>query len=105
MGPLTSRQHRDRVLAYVDIAREQGAEVLAGGKAPSAASLAAGCYVDPTVVRARDFRDRVAQEEVFGPFVTVLTFKVDDEALQIFNRTDYGPSGGLWNRRLTVALP
>jgi len=103
MGPLTSRQHRDRVLAYVDIAREQGAEVLAGGKAPAAAALAAGCYVEPTVVRARDFRDRVAQEEVFGPFVTVLTFKDDDEALQIANGTDYGLGGGLWTRDLQRA--
>ena len=103
MGPLTSRQHRDRVLAYVDIAREQGAEVLAGGKAPSAAALANGCYVEPTVVRARDYRDRVAQEEVFGPFVTVLTFKDDDEALQIANGTDYGLGGGLWTRDLQRA--
>ncbi|WP_372527405.1 aldehyde dehydrogenase family protein [Piscinibacter sp.] len=103
MGPLTSRQHRDRVLGYVDVARDQGGQVLCGGKPPADPSLAAGCYVEPTVVRTRDFRDRVAQEEVFGPFVTVMTFKDDDEALQIANGTDYGLGGGLWTRDLQRA--
>jgi hypothetical protein len=70
MGPLTSAQHRDRVLGYVDVARAQGGTVLAGGKPPAAKELAAGCYVEPTIVRAKHFRDRIAQEEVFGPFVT-----------------------------------
>ena len=70
MGPLTSRQHRDRVLSFVDVAREQGGRVLAGGKAPEHAALANGCYVEPTIVE-RSRSDRVSQEEVFGPFMTV----------------------------------
>jgi acyl-CoA reductase-like NAD-dependent aldehyde dehydrogenase len=102
MGPLTSLQHRDRVLSYVDIARGQGGEVLAGGKAPEGA-LASGCYVEPTVVRAGSWKDRVAQEEVFGPFVTVITFKSDEEALQIANSTEYGLGGGLWTNSLQRA--
>jgi acyl-CoA reductase-like NAD-dependent aldehyde dehydrogenase len=103
MGPLTSALHRDRVLAYVDVAREQGGEVLAGGKPPGAAELWRGCYVEPTVVRARAYTDRVAQEEVFGPFVTVLTFKDDAEALAIANGTDYGLGSGLWTSNLQRA--
>lgn len=102
MGPLTSLQHRDRVLSYVDVARSQGGEVLAGGKAPEGA-LAAGCYVEPTVVRVGSWKDRVAQEEVFGPFVTVITFKNDEEALQIANGTEYGLGGGLWTNNLQRA--
>lgn len=102
MGPLTSLMHRDRVLSYVDVARDEGAEILAGGKAPSGV-LAAGCYVEPTVVRARTWKDRVAQEEVFGPFVTVITFKNDEEALQIANGTEYGLGGGLWTSNLQRA--
>jgi acyl-CoA reductase-like NAD-dependent aldehyde dehydrogenase len=102
MGPLTSTVHRDRVLSFVAVAKEQGGEVLTGGKAPSAPALAKGCYVEPTVVRAKP-TDRVAQEEVFGPFVTVTSFKNDDEALAIANATEYGLGSGLWTRELARA--
>jgi len=102
MGPLTSLLHRDRVLSYVDIARSQGGEVLSGGKAP-VGDLAKGCYVEPTIVRASSWRDRISQEEVFGPFVTVTTFKDDQEALQMANSTEYGLGGGLWTNNLQRA--
>ncbi|MBP0595446.1 aldehyde dehydrogenase family protein [Paraburkholderia sp. LEh10] len=102
MGPLTSRQHRDRVLSYVDVAREQGGRVLAGGKSPDVAALANGCYVEPTIVAAKP-TDRVSQEEVFGPFMTVTTFKTDEEALAIANGTEYGLGAGLWTRDLQRA--
>jgi betaine-aldehyde dehydrogenase len=102
MGPLTSAQHRDRVLGYVDIARAQGGELLAGGRAPGG-ELSRGCYVEPTIVRAASSRDRIAQEEVFGPFVTVLVFKDDEEALAIANGTEYGLGSGLWTGNLQRA--
>jgi acyl-CoA reductase-like NAD-dependent aldehyde dehydrogenase len=103
MGPLTSAQHRDRVLAYTSVAREQGGDILSGGQAPKDAALAAGCYVEPTIVKAKSWRDRVAQEEVFGPFVTVLTFKDDAQAMEIANGTDYGLGSGLWTNNLQRA--
>jgi aldehyde dehydrogenase (NAD+)/betaine-aldehyde dehydrogenase len=102
MGPLTSPLHRDRVLAHCAIAREEGGEILLGGKAPAGAAFANGCYIEPTVVRARA-TDRVAQEEVFGPFVSVTTFRDDDEAISIANATQYGLGGGLWTRDLSRA--
>lgn len=102
MGPLTSTSHRDRVLSYVQVAKQQGGEVLLGGKAPERAELAQGCYVEPTIVRARP-TDRVSQEEVFGPFVTVTTFRNDEEALAIANGTEYGLGGGLWTTNLQRA--
>jgi aldehyde dehydrogenase (NAD+) len=102
MGPLTSPEHRDRVLSYVKVAEDEGGEVLLGGTAPSDPALAAGCYVLPTVVRAEP-SSRVCREEVFGPFVTVSTFADDDEALELVNGTDYGLGGGLWTRDLARA--
>lgn len=102
MGPLTSAMHRDRVLSYVEVAKAEGGEVLVGGVAPGG-ELADGCYVRPTIVRARSYKDRVAQEEVFGPFVTVLTFKTDAEALEIANGTEYGLGSGLWTSNLQRA--
>lgn len=102
MGPLTSPDHRDRVLNYVKVAQDQGGEILTGGKAPDDPSLANGCYIEPTVVRAVP-SDRVCQEEVFGPFVTVSTFGSDDEAIAQINGTDYGLGGGLWTNDLSRA--
>ena len=102
MGPLTSKIHQQRVLEYCRIAREEGGEILAGGKAPSDPALARGFYMEPTIVRAEP-RHRVCQEEVFGPFVSVMTFKTDDEALAIANGTDYGLGGGLWTENLSRA--
>jgi len=102
MGPLTSAMHRDRVLDYCRIAKEEGADILLGGKASSDPALARGCYVMPTVVRARP-TDRVCQEEVFGPFVSVTTFKDEEEVIAIANDTVYGLGGGLWTSNLQRA--
>lgn len=102
MGPLTSEAHRNKVLSYVEVAKEQGGRVLTGGKAPEDINLQKGYYVLPTVVEAKPM-DRVAQEEVFGPFVTVLRFKTDQEALEIANCTEYGLGSGLWTQNLQRA--
>jgi acyl-CoA reductase-like NAD-dependent aldehyde dehydrogenase len=99
MGPLTSAEHRDRVLGYVKVALDEGGEVITGGKTPDDPALGRGFYVEPTVVRAQP-TDRVCREEVFGPFVTVTTFRGEDEVIAAANGTDYGLGGGLWTRDL-----
>ncbi len=102
MGPLTSALHRDRVTSYLELAGEEGGTVLAGGKAPDDPVLASGYYVEPTIVETLP-DTRAAQEEVFGPFMVVHTFKTDEEALEIANGTAYGLGGGLWTTDLSRA--
>ena len=99
MGPLTSKVHHERVLAYVQVAKDQGGEVLTGGRVPDAPDLRSGYFIEPTIVRAAP-TDRVQQEEVFGPFVAVTTFRTDEEALAIANGTAYGLGSGLWTQNL-----
>jgi aldehyde dehydrogenase (NAD+) len=95
MGPLTSRLHQERVLSYCAVAREQGSTILTGGKAPDRPDCARGFFIEPTIVTAKP-QDRVAQEEVFGPFVSVTRFSDEAEALAIANGTAYGLGSGLW---------
>ena len=102
MGPLTSPMHRDRVLAHMKVALEEGGEILAGGRAPEQPGMLGGCYVEPTVIRA-DPRSRICQEEVFGPVVAVTMFKTDDEAVRMVNGTDYGLGAGLWTADVSRA--
>lgn len=102
MGPLTSKQHQERVLRFCALAREEGGEILTGGRAPDRDDLAAGCFVEPTVVRAWP-TDTVSCEEVFGPVVSVTTFRDDDEALAIANGSRYGLGSGLWTGTLQRA--
>ena len=73
-----------------------------GGQVPDDPALQDGCYVKPTVVKAQP-QDRVCQEEVFGPFVSVSTFSSDEEVMAIANGTQYGLGGGLWTTNLSRA--
>ena len=102
MGPLTSLVHHQRVMNYVGVAQEEGCEILTGGKAPADPALAAGWFIEPTVVRAPPTA-RVSQEEVFGPFMSVTTFAEEEEALAIANGTAYGLGSGLWTQNLSRA--
>lgn len=94
LGPLSSAAHRDRVLAYVNVAKEEGCDVLVGdGQAGDAEG---GYYVDPIVVRAPANDRRVCQEEIFGPFATLLVFDDEEEVVAVANDSAYGLVAYLW---------
>lgn len=95
VGPLISRQHRDRVLGYVAGARDNGGRVVSGGGTPS--HLTRGWYVEPTLVTGVSPTSRIAQEEIFGPVLTVLTYRDLDEAVSIANGTPFGLSGAVFS--------
>jgi aldehyde dehydrogenase len=98
MGPQVSAAQLEKIEGYVKIGLDEGAELLAGGHRPEMpAELAGGYYFEPTVLKGTN-EMRVFQEEIFGPVVSVTTFKDEDEALQIANDTLYGLGAGVWTR-------
>jgi acyl-CoA reductase-like NAD-dependent aldehyde dehydrogenase len=101
LGPLGSAAHRDRVLSYVDIARNEGAELLTGGaRAPMPGDLAGGYFMQPTAVLAPSNRSRVCQDELFGPFAAFLTFDTYDQAMEMANDTQFGLVSYVWSDHL-----
>ncbi|MGO4386971.1 aldehyde dehydrogenase [Microvirga sp. 2YAF29] len=98
IGAQASSEQLEKILSYFDIGRQEGAEVLTGGERNMMdGDLSGGYYVKPTVFRGHN-RMRVFQEEIFGPVVSVTTFKDEDEALSIANDTLYGLGAGVWTR-------
>ena len=98
IGAQASQEQLEKILSYLDIGRQEGAQVLAGGeRATHEGDLSGGYYVRPTVFKG-DNSMRIFQEEIFGPVVSVTTFKDEADALRIANDTLYGLGAGLWTR-------
>jgi betaine-aldehyde dehydrogenase len=95
-GALITAEHRAKVEAYVDGALAQGARLRAGGRRPTEPGLEAGFFYRPTVLDDCRRDMTVIREEVFGPVLTVETFRTEDEAISLGNDTTYGLSGGVW---------
>ena len=103
IGAQASNDQLEKILAYIDIGRQEGAEVLAGGKRREMeGELAGGFYVEPTVFTGHN-RMRIFQEEIFGPVVAATAFQDFDEALRIANDTLYGLGAGVWSRDTNTA--
>jgi 2-hydroxymuconic semialdehyde dehydrogenase len=103
-GPMISAAHRDKVLSYYRLAREEGATVVAGGGAPSFGDERdGGFHVEPTVLTGLPETARTVREEIFGPVCHVAPFDTEDEALRLANDSPYGLASTVWTRDLSRA--
>ncbi|MEJ7578117.1 MAG: aldehyde dehydrogenase family protein, partial [Pyrinomonadaceae bacterium] len=104
MGPQVSEEQLNRVAAYVDVAREEGATVLAGGNRSNLeGNLGKGFFFQPTIFSEVHNTMRVAQEEIFGPVASVITFSDEEDLIRQANETIYGLSAGIWTKDITRA--
>ena len=104
MGPLISANHRRRVLGHVASARDDGAQVAVGGGEASPDGLEHGFFVEPTVVRGVSNSMRVAQEEIFGPVLSVISWRSDSDLAALANAVPYGLAAGIWTSDTSRAL-
>ncbi|MCK5354622.1 MAG: aldehyde dehydrogenase family protein, partial [Methyloprofundus sp.] len=103
VGAQASKQQFDKIMEYVEIGKNEGAEVLIGGNVESLeGEFGTGYYIQPTVMKGHN-KMRIFQEEIFGPVVSVTTFKDEAEALEIANDTEFGLGAGVWTRDMNLA--
>jgi (Z)-2-((N-methylformamido)methylene)-5-hydroxybutyrolactone dehydrogenase len=104
VGPVTTPPQYKKVLAYIDIAKEEGAKLLLGGKPASAPECGNGWFVEPTIFGDVRNEMRIAQEEVFGPVLSIIKFKDEDDAVRIANDVRFGLGSGVWTKDLGRSL-
>ncbi len=104
LGALVSKPHLEKVESYIKLAEKEGGKILCGGKRVNVKGFENGYYLEPTVIEVFDDQCRVNQEEIFGPVVTIMSFKTDEEALQMANSVKYGLSSTLWTSDLNRTM-
>lgn len=104
IGALVSKPHLEKVMEYIDIAKKENGKVLCGGNKVTAQGYESGYYLEPTVIEVPSDECRVNQEEIFGPVVTLMPFKTEDEVLEMANKVKYGLSATLWTNDLNRTM-
>lgn len=104
MGPLVTAQHREKVEEYIKIGVAEGAQLIFGGKRPEGKEFANGNFLMPTLFDNVKPNMRIAREEIFGPVLTITTFKDEAEAIKLANDTEYGLAAGVWSLNINRAV-
>jgi len=104
VGPITNRPQLDKVMKYIEIAKAEGATPVLGGRRPTSPECGDGWFVEPTIFSGVRNSMRIAQEEVFGPVLSIIPFTDEDEALAIGNDIVYGLAAGVWTQNMRRAL-
>jgi (Z)-2-((N-methylformamido)methylene)-5-hydroxybutyrolactone dehydrogenase len=104
VGPVTTMPQYEKILGYLDVAKGEGAECVLGGAKATRPECGDGWFVEPTIFTGVDNRMRIAQEEVFGPVLSVIPFDDDDEAVEIANDVLYGLAAGVWTSSIRRAV-
>ena len=104
IGALVSKEHLEKIEAYVEIAEKEDGKIVCGGLEVTVPGYENGYYFQPTIIEVTDNACRINQEEIFGPIVTIMSFKTDEEALQLANDTKYGLSATLWTNNLNRTM-
>ncbi|MCA2501254.1 aldehyde dehydrogenase family protein [Staphylococcus xylosus] len=104
MGSQTSQEQMEKIQSYITYAEQSNAEILTGGKRITNDGLDNGYFLEPTLIAVKDNADKLAQEEIFGPVLTIIKVKDDEEAIKIANDSEYGLAGGVFSQDITRAL-
>ncbi len=104
VGPITTRPQYEKVLDYIRIAKEEGAVCRLGGAPAERPECGSGWFVEPTIFTGVDPKMRIAQEEVFGPVLSIIPFDTEEDAIRIANGTVYGLAAGVWTTSIRRAL-
>ncbi len=103
LGAIVSKTHYEKVLSYIELAKEEGGTILTGGKAVFPEGYKNGWYIAPTIIEGLPYDCRTNQEEIFGPVVTIMPFESEAEVLRYANSTEYGLASTVWTENISRA--